>query len=214
MLGIPIESRDHVFHVFDLSSGKRLQQFAWKQDAEVACYNNGQFIFLSMQFNGINGSHEAILRADSKQPEAPKAWPAIPTFQIRRLVECGPGAERFPLLNDEAEASYCLDNRVIITEEDVASAFGYTDGVGQHEFSMQFTDEGAKKLRAATSGPSTEHEVLGIMIDGELVLTATVIEPLGRDLVLTGGKFPMGDLAEWISQLNRMIEKRKNTRGI
>ena len=54
----------------------------------------------------------------------------------------------------------------------------------------------------------------GLVIDGELVMIAHVMETIERELVLSGGRFSATELTDWIARLNQIIEQKKRARSI
>jgi hypothetical protein len=71
---------------------------------------------------------------------------------------------------------------------------------------LTFTPEGSESLRRATGERIGEE--LGIVIDGELVFHAVIVEPFGHEAVITCVGLSREELSGWVTRLNAKARRR------
>jgi hypothetical protein len=194
------EARPDVFLIFDLQSGRKVEQYSWKQSGELACYRENLLTIVHNQSEGETGYWVAFQAKPDSGVRPPLRSGPI-TFQVRRIVSCGSHGNPVPMQNEETGTSsyHCLADSPIVSESDVTSAEIYPDLSNRPGLRLTFTFEGAEKLHSATI--KLVHEQVGVVIDGELVFVALVVEPIRNELVVNG-KFRADELANWADRLN------------
>ncbi len=112
-------------------------------------------------------------------------------FEIRKIVEAGAGAEVVKHAKTGEELS--VSNEVIVSEKHVATAkAALSEAAGPQETSyslqVQLSEEGEKRLIAATPAEAAGKLRLAVIIDGKVV-TAPIVQtaPLGKNFVMEGG---------------------------
>jgi hypothetical protein len=217
--GVPVltEPELNVFPVFDLNSGVLVQQFEWRQDGELACYDQSDLTIVQQGMDYPDHDYWAIIRAQPgapTKPKPPRSASADIALQIRWVVRCDDGTHSVPLRGDEAAARYCLAENELADESDIDSANVDVDAFNQPALRLAFTPEGSEKLRRATSARNENEGELGIVIDDELVLKVRVVGPLGHEAVVTGPRLNREELNDWVTRLNAKARGRALRKSI
>ena len=212
--GNPSERGLQIFLVFDLGSGALVKQFEWRQQGELACYDEKGLTIVHQGLDYPAGNYWAIVHAQpasTVQVRQTRPSDADITLQIRWVVPCSDATDSLPLHGDEGAREYCVTPGSVVDELDIDSASSEVDIRSQADFRLTLTPEGAQKLKRATR--AQEDAVLGLVIDGELVLQSRVKEPLEHEIVISGGQLDGGELNSWVARLNAKAQKRAQKKG-
>jgi preprotein translocase subunit SecD len=144
------------------------------------------------------------VQTGESRPSHPPA--ASIKLELRWIVSCTDAAHSVPLRGDEAASRYCLSETPVVDQSYVDSASTFVDAFNRLGVSLTFTPEGAEKLRRATTGK--ENTELGLVIDGDLVLKAIVLQSFGREVAISGAGVREEELLDWVARLNAEARKR------
>jgi hypothetical protein len=120
----------------------------------------------------------------------PQFWPhggatlqAAVRFEVR-LAEPQPSADLLEAPGAAGAVIY-LHREVVVTNDDIARARVVAgDGPSSFAIAVEFTPEGAEKMRHATA--AHVGRPVAILIDGNVVMAPVVRSPIGASAVITG----------------------------
>lgn len=209
-----IEREPDIFPVFDLDSGALVRQFEWHQDGELACYDQNVLTIVLQGLDYPANSYWAIVKAQPAPPvQSPSLQPTEPdiALQFRWIVPCDNKTDSVPLRGDEAARRFCLSGSPLVDDGDIDFASTYVNGPTESGLRLTFTPEGSQKLQRATS--ARENGELGVVINGELVLRAIVVQPLSHEAVIAGPGMNRQELSDWAARLNEKARRRTSRKA-
>jgi hypothetical protein len=142
-----------IFPVFD-RSGALVQQFEWRQNGELACYDPNGLTIVQQGLDYPANSYWAIVKAQPAPPaQAPSSQPteADIALQFRWIVPCDDKTDSLPLRGDEAARRFCLSGSPLVDDGDIDFASTYVNGPTESGLRLTFTPAGSQKLQRATS---------------------------------------------------------------
>jgi hypothetical protein len=198
-----------IFPVFDLDSGALVREFEWRQDGELACYDQNGLTIVHQGLDYPANSYWAIVKAQPPPPvQSPPSQPTEPeiALQFRWIVPCDNKSDSLPLRGNEAATRFCLSGSPLVDDGDIEFASTYVNGPADSGLRLTFTPEGSQRLQRATS--ARENGELGVVINGELVLHAIVVQPLSHEAVIAGPGMNRQELSDWAARLNEKARRR------
>ena len=122
---------------------------------------------------------------------APQFWPrggatvhAAVRFEVR-LAEPEPAPDLLEAGVTRSGGAIYLHREIVLTNDDIARArVVQGDGASSYGVAVEFTPEGAEKMRHASAAHIGKP--LAILIDGLVVMAPTVRSPIGSSAVISG----------------------------
>lgn len=116
-------------------------------------------------------------------PRVSNVYAAV-RFEVR-LAEVEPAAGLREAKVSGTDRSVYLHAEVIVTNGDISRAYVIqVDHSTQYNVGVEFNPSGAEKIRAATAGHVGRP--VAILLDGKVVMAATVREPIAESAVISG----------------------------
>jgi preprotein translocase subunit SecD len=106
------------------------------------------------------------------------------SVQFRFVVDCGAEGASPPVHDEKNTGSYCLADRVIVSEKSIERAEVTEDAAGAAAVMLVLTDKAAQRLFAATQRQVGSR--LGVIINSRLVIAPIIREPIGKEFILVG----------------------------
>ena len=106
------------------------------------------------------------------------------SVQFRFVVECGTDGASPPVRDEKNTGSYCLADRVVVSEKSIERAEVTKDEAGAAAVMLVLTDKAAQRLFAATQRQVGNR--LGVIINSRLVIAPIIREPIGKEFILVG----------------------------
>jgi preprotein translocase subunit SecD len=122
------------------------------------------------------------------------------SVQFRFVVDCGRDGASPPVRDEKHTGSYCLADRVVVSEKDIERAEVTRDAAGDAAVMLVLTDKAARRLYAATQ--SQVGHRLGVIINSRLVVAALLRDPIGKEFVL-GGQMTADKAQDLVQALGR-----------
>jgi hypothetical protein len=201
------ESPLDVFPVFDLDTGAIVHQFEWRHSGELACYDRTSLTLMHME-NGYEIIRAEPVKETKRQPTQSPDAPI--QLALRWIVSCADNAQSVPMRGDLAAERYCFSEGSLADQDDVESAAVYDGYLRDPGLSLTFAPDRAEKLRKSTLAKIGD--VLGVVIDGNLVFKAVVRDAIGRDAVITASGTTREELENWVARLNAGALRRGGKR--
>jgi preprotein translocase subunit SecD len=101
-----------------------------------------------------------------------------------RLAETEPQTGLIEATVPGTERKIYLHREAIVTNKDISAAQAIDNGRIGYSIEVTFTEEGAKKMEAATK--DYEDKRLAILVDGKLVHTSILVDSISKKLQMTG----------------------------
>jgi preprotein translocase subunit SecD len=106
------------------------------------------------------------------------------SVQFRFVVDCGAEGASPPVHDEKNTGSYCLADRVVVSEKSIEHAEVTKDAAGAAAVMLVLTDKAAQRLFAATQRQVGNR--LGVIINSRLVIAPIIREPIGKEFILVG----------------------------
>jgi preprotein translocase subunit SecD len=132
----------------------------------------------TMRYVPLLGVLPLALAASAQAQEVPAS------VQFRFVVDCGAEGASPPVHDEKNTGSYCLADRVVVSEKSIERAEVTKDAAGAAAVMLVLTDKAAERLFRATQ--SQVGNRLGVIINSRLVIAPIIREPIGKEFVLVG----------------------------
>jgi preprotein translocase subunit SecD len=125
-----------------------------------------------------------FLAESMRSPLVNNVYAAAVRFEVK-LAEEKPAAGLYEAKVSGTDRSVYLHAEAIVTNSDISRAYVIqADHSSQYNVGVEFNPSGTEKMRAATA--SHIGKLVAILLDGRVVMTATVREPIAKSAVISG----------------------------